>query len=161
MRNPLATPGRRRTVTLVVLGAIALFLLAQAVPYGRDHADPPTTQALKFDSASTEKLFAGACGDCHSNNTQWLWYTNIAPVSWLVQRDVDEGRGVLNVSEWDKPQPAIGDVTEQISSGEMPPWQYTPIHSASRLSSAQKQALIDGLTRSYAADPPAATRSGG
>ena len=161
MRRPLATSGSRRIATIVVLGALGLFLLAQAVPYGRAHADPPTTQALKFDSASTEKLFAGACGDCHSNHTTWPWYTNVAPASWLVQHDVDDGRGVFNVSEWNKPQPEIGDIVEQISSGEMPPLQYKPLHSGARLSSAQKQELITGLTRSYAADPPAATRGGG
>ena len=140
-----------------MIGAAALFLLAQAVPYGRDHADPPTTQALAFDSPATERLFAGACGDCHSNHTAWPWYTNVAPVSWLVQHDVEDGRGVFNVSEWNRRQPAIGELVEQISGGEMPPWQYKPLHAGARLSSAQKQELVTGLTRSYAADPPAST----
>jgi mono/diheme cytochrome c family protein len=161
MKRLRAMPRGRRFVVMVVIGAVAAFLLAQAVPYGRDHSDPPVTQALKFDSARTEALFAGACGDCHSNRTEWPWYTNIAPFSWLIQRDVDEGRGVLNVSEWNKPQPERGDITEQISSGEMPPWQYTPLHSAADLSAAGKRDLIAGLTRSYQADPPAATGGGG
>ncbi len=157
MKRLRAMPRGRRIIVIAVIAAAALFLLAQAVPYGRDHADPPATQALRFDSARTADLFAGACGDCHSNRTSWPWYTNVAPVSWLVQRDVDEGRGVMNVSEWDTPQPGISEVVEQISGGEMPPWQYKPLHSGARLSAQDKRDLITGLQRSYAADPPAAT----
>lgn len=161
MKRLRAMPRGLRIAIIIVGGALAAFLLAQAVPYGRDHTNPPVTQALKFDSPRTEALFAGACGDCHSNLTKWPWYTNIAPVSWLVQHDVEDGRGALNVSEWNKPQPELGDITEQISSGEMPPWQYTPLHPAADLSSAEKRDLIAGLTRSYQADPPAAIGGGG
>ncbi len=161
MNRLRAMPRGLRVAVIIVGGALVAFLLAQAVPYGRDHTNPPVTQALKFDSKRTETLFAGACGDCHSNLTKWPWYTNIAPVSWLVQHDVEDGRGALNVSEWNKPQPELGDITEQISSGEMPPWQYTPLHPAADLSSAEKRDLIAGLTRSYQADPPAAIGGGG
>lgn len=75
-------------------------------------------------------------------------------MSWLIQRDVDEGRGVLNVSEWDRPQTELGELTEVIDEGEMPPVQYKLLHPDARLSDAEKAELIDGLTRTYAADPP-------
>ena len=69
----------------------------------------------------------------------------MAPVSWLVQRDVDEGRGILNFSEWDKTQPDIGEVVEQVQSGEMPPLQYKLIHGGARLSNGgEGSALADG-----------------
>ena len=140
-----------RTGLLLV---VALLLLIQLVPYGRDHSNPPVTQQVKFDSARTEQLFADACGDCHSNLTTWPWDSNIAPFSWLVQSDVDEGRGILNVSEWDRPQAELGEVTEVISEGEMPPLQYKLMHSSARLSDAEKADLVDGLTRTYARDAP-------
>ena len=88
-----------RTRRLLVRGALwlaALFVVAQLVPYGRSHAAPPVTREVRFDSARTEQLFRGACGDCHSNHTTWPVYSYVAPVSWLVQRDVDSGRQSLN-----------------------------------------------------------------
>lgn len=147
-----------------VLGALLLVLVAlllvQAVPYGRDHTNPPVGRQARWGNAEAEHLFASACGDCHSNRTRWPWYTNVAPASWLVQRDVMEGRRELNLSEWDGAQPALGEVADQIAGGEMPPWQYTLIRSRARLTPAQRRALIAGLRALYAADPPAATRSG-
>jgi Haem-binding domain len=73
-----------------------------------------------WDSPKTRALAVTACFDCHSNETAWPWYTNVAPMSWLTQRDVDEGRDALNFSEWDRPQDAE-DVSEVIREGEMPP----------------------------------------
>ena len=69
-------------------------------------SNPPVTQEPKWDSARTRQLAADSCFDCHSNLTKWRWYSNVAPMSWLVQSDVDGGRAALNFSEWDKPQDA-------------------------------------------------------
>src|SRR5581483_2821093 len=93
----------RRLGWLLAAGA-ALFLLAQAVPYDRSHTNPPVTAEPRWDSPQTRELAARACFDCHSNLTTWPWYSNVAPISWLVQRDVDGGRSALNFSEWNKPQ---------------------------------------------------------
>jgi hypothetical protein len=96
-----------------------------------------------------------ACGDCHSNLTSWPWYTNVAPVSWLTQRDVESGRAAFDISNWDRPQDVgTGDITDAIRGGGMPPWFYTPLHPAAALSSADKQRLIAGMTRTLAASPP-------
>ncbi|MEZ4522143.1 MAG: heme-binding domain-containing protein [Thermomicrobiales bacterium] len=85
-------------------GLLGLLLAIQLVPYGRDHSNPPVTQAVQWDSPRTAELWDRACADCHSNETDWPWYTNVAPVSWLIQDHVDEGRSKINTSEWDKPQ---------------------------------------------------------
>lgn len=140
-----------RAGLLIVVG---LLLVIQLVPYGRDHADPPVTRQVRYDTQRTEQLVDDACADCHSNITSWPVESNIAPMSWLIQRDVDEGRGVLNFSEWDRPQPDVGELTETIDGGEMPPLQYKLLHPGARLSDAEKAELIDGLTRTYAEDPP-------
>ena len=134
--------------------ALALLLLAQAVPYGRSHTNPPTSAEPRWDSPQTRELAARACFDCHSNLTKWPWYSNIAPVSWLIQRDVDGGRAALNFSEWNKPQDGAGDAAEAIASGSMPPWFYPIMHPNASLSKADQQRLIAGLAATLRNSPP-------
>ncbi len=130
-------------VVILIAGAVAI----QLVPYGRDHTNPPVTSQPAWDSPRTEELAAGACFDCHSNQTVWPWYSNVAPGSWLVYRDVQEGREAMNFSEW----PAVGGggllaaAAQKVANGEMPPLQYRLMHGAARLTDEQKQELIDGF----------------
>jgi hypothetical protein len=76
----------------VVIARVFLFIAIQFVPYGHDHANPPVQAAPKWSSPPVRELAARACFDCHSNQTVWPWYSNIAPISWLVYHDVQEGR---------------------------------------------------------------------
>src|SRR5512144_2449203 len=113
----------------VGLAAIAAgFLLLQLVPYGRAHSNPPTIAEPKWDSPRTRELAVRACFDCHSNETRWPWYTHVAPSSWLVQSDVDDGRKHLNFSEFDRPQRHATGAAAELAEGEMPPWFYPPLH---------------------------------
>jgi hypothetical protein len=146
----------RRTFGIVALVLLVPLLLIQLVPYGRDHANPPPTKQVALATAAQRDLFRAACRDCHSYETDWLWYTNVAPIAWLVQSDVDGGREHMNLSTWDQPQPDLGEVIEQIQSGEMPPWQYwvSPYHWNARLSATEKQQLAAGFRALYASDPP-------
>jgi hypothetical protein len=147
-----------KRLVLFTLGGLALlFVLVQFIPYGRDHTNPPVTKEPAWDSPQTRAFAVGACYDCHSNETKWPWYTNIAPVSWLVQGDVDSGRGALNFSEWDKAQDTgISDVVEAINGGSMPPFYYAwmPNHSDAKLSAAEKAAFVSGLEATFRASPP-------
>jgi hypothetical protein len=142
----------RRVVRLSLLSIVGLLVLIQLVPYGRDHTNPPASAEPAWDSARTRALADAACFDCHSNETRWPWYTNVAPFSWLTQNDVDNGREALNFSEWDRPQEAE-ELAEVISDGEMPPWYYRLLHSAADLSDREKQQLIDGLRATLRASP--------
>ncbi len=145
----------KRLLFFVVVGGIGLLALAQAVPYGRGHGNPPVTKEPAWDSPQTRSLAVDACFDCHSNLTRWPWYSNVAPESWLIQRDVDDGRSTLDFSEWDKPQDVdVGEIAEAVSGGGMPPWYYRLLHAKSRLSKTEKQQLIDGLTKTLRASPP-------
>ena len=147
--------GWRRWLLWGTVAAVVLFALMQAVPYGRNHSNPPVLAEPRWDSPATRSLAVRACFDCHSNLTKWRWYSNIAPVSWLVQRDVSGGRGQFNLSEWNKPQDvSIGDVADSIRGGSMPPWFYTLIHTNASLNSTEKAALIRGLEATFAASPP-------
>lgn len=135
----------RKNLLRVFVGLIVIGVLIQLVPYGRDHTNPAVTAEPQWDSQQTRDLAVRACFDCHSNQTTWPWYSNIAPVSWLVQRDVDEGRSNLNFSQWSALRRGAGDASEQIQRGSMPPWFYVMLHPSAGLSDADRQALIQGL----------------
>ena len=126
---------------------VVLLVLVQFVPYGRNHENPPVTDEPEWDSPQTRALVVRACFDCHSNETRWPWYSNIAPISWLVQHDVDEARDHLNFSEWDKPQRHADKAVKMVEEGEMPLDVYLPLHSDAELSASEKAALIAGLKK--------------
>src|SRR3954469_5582449 len=72
------------------LGILAvLFGLIQLIPYGRTHSNPSVNVEPPWDSPRTRELAVRACFDCHSNHTKWPWYADVAPFSWVVQKDVD------------------------------------------------------------------------
>lgn len=135
----------KRFLRRAVIAVLALLVLIQFVPYGRAHENPPVRQEPRWDSPATRALAQRACFDCHSNETKWPWYTWVAPMSWLVQRDVAEGREHMNFSEWDRPQKDAHEAPEMVEEGEMPPWFYLPMHSEAKLSAEEKAQLIRGL----------------
>jgi Haem-binding domain len=144
---------RRRRLSLFVVVVAALFLAIQAIPYGHDHGAPATTKRASFP-AGDRALMAGACMDCHSNETQWPWYSNVAPASLLVVNDVKGGRKRLNFSQWDRPQPSLDEVLRTVRSKSMPPWQYKIIHGPSRLSAAERGRVEAAIRSAYKADAP-------
>lgn len=121
----------------------------QLVPYGRDHSNPPIGEEPAWDSPTTRELAVRACFDCHSNEVKWPWYSHVAPVSWLVQHDVEEARRHLNFSQWQRPQKHADDAAVEVAEGEMPPWNYLLMHSEARLGGTESQALIAGLERTF------------
>ncbi len=131
-------------------GLVLLLLLIQLVPYGRDHINPPVSQEPPWDSPQTRELAMAACQDCHSNETIWPWYSNVAPVSWLVQHDVIDGRQRLNFSQWDRSRgQETDDIAQVVQKGEMPPWYFLMLHPEARLSQADEQLLIQGLEATF------------
>ena len=141
-------PPFRTILKWAAVGLVALLVAIQLVPYGRDHTNPSGGRQIAWDSPRTEQLMTDACMDCHSNLTKWPWYSNIAPVSWLVQKDVEDGRRELNLSTGET---EVEEMVETIQEGSMPPWQYKPTHPAARLSDQEKQDLISGLEATFGA----------
>ena len=89
-----------------------------------------------------------SCNDCHTNKTRWPWYSEIAPVSWYLVHDVNEGRKHLNLSDWAKydarrANRKLDEICEQVEKGEMPPKAYLILHPSAKLSDADKKALCD------------------
>lgn len=128
---------------LSILGG--LLVAIQLVPYGWNHTNPVVVAEPKWDTPRTRELFFRACADCHSNETKWPLYSRVAPVSWLVYNDVQEGREHLNISEWNRPQKDADEASEKVQEGEMPLPIYLPLHPEARLSPAEKAELVAGL----------------
>ncbi len=153
----------RKTMIWRLLGAVVILgVVIQLVPYGHSHTNPPVRKEPAWNSPTTRELSVRACYDCHSNQTVWPWYSQLAPVSWLIRNDVDRGRRRLNFSEWDQPQRGArtASVDRRMQRGSMPPWYYILLHSKANLSDAEKEALMRGLDMTVAQDrPPVAVRA--
>ncbi len=134
-----------KRIIIMILAALAgIFLLIQLIPFGHQHTNPPVAQEPNWDSPQTRELAQRACFDCHSNETVWPWYSNIAPVSWLVQSDVNEGRSHLNFSDWSKVREAF-EIPDVVQEGRMPPSIFLIMHPEARLTQAEKEALVSGF----------------
>ncbi len=138
-------------------GLILIVFLIVSQLYRPTKTNPPidpgqTMEAQSRAPADVVSVLYRGCGDCHSNRTLWPWYSNVAPVSWLILSDVNGGRSHMNLSAWTalnrrgKP-PNMGErmesVCRQITEGDMPPWYYLLMHHNARLSTNEIQMLCD------------------
>jgi len=92
------------------------------------------------------KVLAQACGNCHSNHTEWPWYSHVAPLSWCIQSHVRKGREELNFSKWTsysarQRRAKLDSICGLISTGRMPPWSYTMLHPEARLTAKEKRSV--------------------
>lgn len=138
----------------VGIGLLLLLIVIQFVPVNK--TNPPVTQEVKWDVPETRALAQRACFDCHSNETQWLWYDNFAPASWLVANHITDGRRALNFSQWDQPNAGFDDVRKSIKNDEMPLSSFTFLHPEARLTADEKATLLSGLEATFNQDPPIA-----
>ena len=127
----------------MLVAAAVVFVGIQFVPVDRTNPPVETEAPARAD---VRAVLHRSCGDCHSNETMWPWYSKVAPVSWMVAHDVHEGRSRMNLSTWNR-----YDAEEQqrkrtrsarfVQRDEMPLWYYLPMHRDAKLS-AQDKALI-------------------
>lgn len=137
---------------LLVLPVIATLFLIQAVPYGKNYSNPAVIREPVWDSSDTRALAKRACFDCHSFETERPWYSRLAPMSWLAQWDIDNGRSELNFSDWrngSRKAERSDKVRQEISGGEMPPLAYRLAHPEARLQDAEKRRLMNGLGTTF------------
>jgi hypothetical protein len=135
---------RWKVLRWVVLAVAVAFVVIQFVPVARP-SNPPVTSEVPA-SPEVRAILRRACYDCHSNETVWPWYSKVAPVSWLVARDVREGRAELNFSTWDQygtrqQAKKLRESFEEVAEGKMPPWFYMPVHRDAVLSPQDRSAL--------------------
>jgi hypothetical protein len=118
-----------------------------------DRSNPPVEEEVPAP-ANVRFILRRACYDCHSHETAWPLYSKVAPVSWLVARDVHEGREELNFSTWNRyttkqQVKKLKESWEEVAEDEMPPWLYLPVHRDAVLSAEDRV-----LLRSWALSEP-------
>jgi len=128
---------------IIVIVVIIVLIGIQFVPV--DKTNPPVTGEIKAPE-NVMQILRNSCYDCHSNEVKWPWYSNVAPMSWLVAYDVDEAREHMNFSEWasysteDKAED-IEEIWEEVEEGNMPLWYYLPLHPEAKLSDNDKEII--------------------
>lgn len=134
----------RKAFKWILIVLLVGLVVAQFFPMAR--TNPPFTAAQTIDNVvnvppDVHATLMRACGDCHSNETQWPWYSHVAPTSWFVVGHVDQGRRHINLSSWVRPGKEPKDsidrlkaMCDEVQSGGMPLTSYTLIHWNSKLS---------------------------
>ncbi len=127
--------------------AVVVAVGIQLVPAGRSHTNPAVTAEPQWADPQARELMVRACFGCHSNEVDWPWYSNVAPLSWAISDHVSEGREAVNYSEFDRPQDEADETIEVLLDGSMPPAYYTRfgLHPDADLSAAEVDALVAWL----------------
>lgn len=129
-------------VTILILVGI------QFIP--NEQSNPPVEYDLSAPN-DVKDILRKACYDCHSNETNWAWYTKVAPLSWLTTSDVKNGRKNLNFSEWGNMRTSDQlkmkeEIWEEVREENMPLWQYRIMHPSTKLSTEEKNTLRNWAT---------------
>jgi hypothetical protein len=152
-------PSMKKLIGIGAACAVVGFIGLQVFPakkIGVPTEDIGTNPPERFDIGAPPEvatIMRKACFDCHTNETKWPLYARLAPGSWLMARDVHNGRNHLNLSHWadsdeEERQSDKENCWEQIESGAMPPWFYIyPLHPGAKLSAAEKATLKDWLMK--------------
>ncbi len=130
---------------------IVIVVIIQFIPTGRPDAVNNNPNDVLINNPvpdSVASLLTTTCYDCHSNETYYPWYSYVAPVSWLVARDVKEGRKHVNFSEWEslykmKKAEILDDLVDEVSDGGMPMLIYPLMHPEAKLTKADRQMIVD------------------
>lgn len=130
----------KKTVIVLVIALVAM----QFIPVDRSN---PSDRGQPAAPSEVETILRRACYDCHSNETRWRWYAQIAPISFLLARDVKEGRREVNFSIWDRYEQRrkarkLKEIVKEVEEGDMPPWYYVSVHADARLSQADREAIV-------------------
>ena len=132
---------------------LVAFILIQFFPIDKNNPAPTPQMdflTIKNTPETTANLIRNGCYDCHSNETKYLWYSNVQPIAWFLQDHIEEGRKELNFSTFATYEPKrqahkLAEAIEQIEKGEMPLDSYIIAHSEAKFSEAQKQEVIQYL----------------
>jgi len=141
----------KRILKWTLVALLAAFLAIQVVQPDRTEPDidrAATLDALFSPPPEVASLLRAACYDCHSYETRWPWYSRVAPVSWLIGHDIEEGRGSVNFStlgalDPDEQRDLLRECAREVKKGAMPLEIYTKLHADARLSEGQRDALND------------------
>jgi hypothetical protein len=141
----------RKILKWIAIVLVIIFVGLQFIRPAK--TNPPIDQAQTIEAqtqvtAQVEAIFDRSCNDCHSNKSRWPWYSNVAPVSWLVIGHVNDARKAMNLSEWgkrdrDRQSKKLQQMCDEVTDGAMPLASYTPLHPGSKLSPDDVKTLCD------------------
>ena len=134
----------------LILALIALIVI-QFIPVQKNESGYESLQPFLTETKPSEEvagILKASCYDCHSNQTQYPWYSNLAPVSFFLADHIEEGKKHLNFSAWDtynakRKDHKLEEVIDEVKAGEMPLDSYTLIHQDAKLSESETEALIN------------------
>jgi hypothetical protein len=134
----------------VVLGILVVIILIQFIRPQKNISNSEINSITTVMEVPNEvqQIIKTSCADCHSNKTNYPWYSEIAPISWYLAQHVNEGKEYLNFSEWttyNKNQKShiINDLEEVLIDVEMPLKSYLLIHTEAKLSQNQYETLLN------------------
>ena len=134
----------------IVFGALAILAIIQVIRPSRTNPPVIASRSLEAHVAIPQpvrQILQRSCYDCHSNATVWPWYSQVAPVSWYVARDVNIARGHINFQDWEaqvnpsEGKEHLGLICKLVRNGTMPPADYRFIHKATNLSGDEVDAV--------------------
>jgi cbb3-type cytochrome oxidase cytochrome c subunit len=133
---------------LVVIGVVT-FIVIQFFQPEKNISEITQNHIFKQEQLpeNVQQTLKNACMDCHSNNTDYPWYNKIAPVSWMLNKHVTEGKKELNFSEWGEMDAydkigALEDIRQEIEQKTMPLKEYAALHKEAKLTDEKMAALI-------------------
>ena len=140
----------RFALSWLIVGAVALQFIRPAKTNPASQPDR-SIQAHTRTPSDVASILKRACADCHSNETTWPWYSNVAPVSWFVIDHVNHGRKHLNLSEWSPESQSsvsaqdhhLAEIYEEVKSNRMPLSSYTLMHPEARLTREERERLCN------------------
>jgi len=133
-----------RKFILVIV--IILIILASYI-FSGNKSNPPVKNNIAWNSLETREQFYKSCADCHSNETDWPWYANFAPVSWYVINDVEKARKRFNISEREMGE--ANEAADMVELGAMPLSEYLRMHPEARMDSLAREQFAAGLEGTF------------
>ncbi len=135
----------------IIIGLAAIFIVIQFIRPFNNHAVEVSNDHIErqYDvPANIRVILSRSCYDCHSDNTNYPWYSKIQPVAWYLENHIKKGKEELNFSRFGeyskrKQRSKLRSMVEQVKRDKMPLPSYTLIHQNAALPVDQKKVLID------------------
>jgi hypothetical protein len=132
--------------TAIILGCLILGMQFIPIAKRSENGKAPGRHMQETIDPQVGAILDRSCEDCHSNHTRWPWYSHVAPISWLLNRDVTKGRNKLDFSEWSREPVSANarmEICDAVSGGSMPLRGYTLLHGDAKLSEQDVNLICD------------------
>ena len=136
-------------VKRIGLATLVLLVAIQLIPVNRSDPSVAPSQTISATPpvpADVKAVFERSCKNCHSDETSWPWYSYVAPISWVVVRDVHQARKAMNLSEWGSypiniKTNKLEQICEQLTNGDMPDRKYILVHGYARTTAKERDVV--------------------